>query len=400
MPRWRPDQWAIVSHPARLKVVAAGRRWGKTLMAGSLALACANHGAAVAWVVPTYRNARPVWRLTERLVGHLDGLVRVNRADQLVSFPSQGYLGVYSADNDVAIRGEAFDLVVVDEAAQIAPETFSDVILPTLADRDGRCYLISTPKGLNWFHAEYLAALADGLDRAAWQAPTADNPIPAIQRAAQMAKTRVTERAYQQEWLAAFVSGGQVFRRVREAATATRLSAPIGGHAYVFGIDWGQVNDWTVVSVIDTTTRVQVHLERFNKIDYVLQAGRVAVLAQRFRPRLIIAERNSVGAPVIEQLARYNLPVWGWTATNATKHDLVQSLALAFERGDLTILDDPVQLGELLAYDAERLPSGMLRYAAPEGQHDDCVTALMLAWLGAMAPDGRPITRDFRVEAA
>jgi len=39
-----------------------------------------------------------------------------------------------------------------------------------------------------------------------------------------------------------------------------------------------------------------------------------------------------------------------------------------------------VLIGELQAYQAERLPSGMLRYSAPEGLHDDTVMALALAW--------------------
>ena len=30
----------------------------------------------------------------------------------------------------------------------------------------------------------------------------------------------------------------------------------------------------------------------------------------------------------------------------------------------------------------ERLPSGMLRYSAPEGMHDDTVMSLALAWHG------------------
>jgi hypothetical protein len=32
------------------------------------------------------------------------------------------------------------------------------------------------------------------------------------------------------------------------------------------------------------------------------------------------------------------------------------------------------------AYQAERLPSGQMRYGAPSGQHDDCVMALAIAW--------------------
>src|SRR5262245_49589320 len=66
------------------------------------------------------------------------------------------------------------------------------------------------------------------------------------------------------------------------------------------------------------------------------------------------------------------------------------SMALAFERGDIRILNDPVLVGELVAYQSEPLPSGQRRYGAPSGQHDDCVTALMIAW-SAMAGQQRAI---------
>ena len=55
-------------------------------------------------------------------------------------------------------------------------------------------------------------------------------------------------------------------------------------------------------------------------------------------------------------------------------------MALAFERGCLRIIPDATLIAELQAYEAERLPSGMLRYGAPAGMHDDTVMALMLAW--------------------
>ena len=53
---------------------------------------------------------------------------------------------------------------------------------------------------------------------------------------------------------------------------------------------------------------------------------------------------------------------------------------MAFERGDIRILNDPVLVSELVAYQAERLPSGLLRYGAPSGGHDDMVMSLALAW--------------------
>src|SRR5207249_1420351 len=92
------------------------------------------------------------------------------------------------------------------------------------------------------------------------------------------------------------------------------------------------------------------------------------------------AEQNSIGQPIIEQLTRDGLQVDSFTTTNASKAQVIDSLALAFERGDIRILNDPVLVSELVAYQAERLPSGLLRYGAPSGQHDDTVMALAIAW--------------------
>jgi hypothetical protein len=61
----------------------------------------------------------------------------------------------------------------------------------------------------------------------------------------------------------------------------------------------------------------------------------------------------------------------------------VQALALALEQEQIRLLDDPVLLDELQSFEAERLPSGMIRYAAPETKHDDFVIALCLSWLAA-----------------
>jgi len=60
-------------------------------------------------------------------------------------------------------------------------------------------------------------------------------------------------------------------------------------------------------------------------------------------------------------------------------------LAHLVERGEIEILNDPILISELQAYEMERLPSGLLRYSAPSGMHDDCVMSLALAWYGATA---------------
>jgi len=71
-----------------------------------------------------------------------------------------------------------------------------------------------------------------------------------------------------------------------------------------------------------------------------------------------------------------------FTTTNATKAGIIQALELAFERGEITLLTDELQINELTAYQSEKLPSGLVRYGSPEGLHDDTVMALAMAWSG------------------
>lgn len=208
LPRLRADQWSIVSHPAKIKTVAMGRRWGKTVMSGATALAAASQGGKVAWIVPTYRNGRPLWRWAEAVTGPLRRrrLVAVNKTERTIEFPRGGFLGIFSADNDTAIRGNWFNLAILEEAARIAEQTWVDVVQPTLADANGDAILISTPHGRNWFFHEWERGIATmNAEAASWRAPSTDNPNPQIQRAAALARERVPDNTYRQEWMAEFV---------------------------------------------------------------------------------------------------------------------------------------------------------------------------------------------------
>ena len=78
-----------------------------------------------------------------------------------------------------------------------------------------------------------------------------------------------------------------------------------------------------------------------------------------------------MGGPVIEQLQRDGLKVKPFMTTNASKSDAIEALALAFERGEIRILNDPTLIGELQAFESKPLPSAIMRYDAPAGGYDD-----------------------------
>ena len=354
-------------------------------MGGRIVMEVLSRHGKVAWIAPGYKNSRPLWRWATNAAAPAvkAGRMTVDKSERVIETDRGGFLAVYSGDNIDSIRGEAFHLAVLDEAAMLGEGAWTDAIMPTLADYDGDALLISTPKGRNWFFVEYANALGDGRYAAAFTASSSANPLPGIQRAFQRVRERVSDRTYRQEWLAEFVEDAGIFRMVDEAATAEPQEKRLKRHTYIIGADWGRTNDATVFVVIDATDRRMVWLDRMVDTGYELQTGRLRALAERYDVTAIVAETNSMGGPLVESLTLEGLPMHPFTTTNASKAEIIDLLALAFEQRTLSILPNPILLNELKAYEAERLPSGLIRYGAPDGMHDDCVMALAMAWYGA-----------------
>jgi hypothetical protein len=226
-----------------------------------------------------------------------------------------------------------------------------------------------------------------------WQMPTSANPFIAASEI-EAARDELPERVFRQEYLAQFLeSGGGIVRRISDAIrTDARPLDP--NRTYVGGIDWGRTNDFTVLTLIDVEARHVAAIDRFGRVDYHTQLERFRAMHDQYRVSAWVAEQNSMGMPLVEQLQREGYPVQAFTTTNATKAQIIDALALAFERGDLTIPDHAELIAELQAYDMERLPSGLIRYSAPEGMHDDIVISLALALYGAS--NAGPLRRSRR----
>ena len=306
-----------------------------------------------------------------------------------IALPGGGEIVVKSADAPNSLLGEGLDLVVLDEAAYLDAEVWERVLRPTLTDRRGQAIMISTPNGFDpLFHPAWQRGQAGAHGWASWRFPTWDSPLIAAEEIDE-ARATLPERVFSQEYGAAFVAmAGAVFRNLRAAATATAQPRAQPDHSYVIGVDWagpGRDGDYTVFAVIDATDHALVALDRFHGAEYAIQRARLHALWERFGRPPIVAESNSMGGPVIEQLRRDGIPTQPFATTNASKAMLIDRLALAFEQDAIAILDDAVLLGELGAFVADKLPGGMTRYAARHG-HDDTVMALALGWHGAARP--------------
>jgi hypothetical protein len=360
-------------------------------MAGATSIVCSNDGAKVGWIVPTYKNSRPVWRFALQLLANARRSVRISESDRVIEFPSGGSLGVYTADNPVGILGEWFDLVIVEEAARIREDIFAETIMPTLADRDGRAILISTPRGRNWFWREYMRGLSRSHDRSSFNAPSSANPMPSIQRAYRLAKDSLPPRVVAQEWDAQFLTDGTFFANVDHCCSVKRPDAPGDhvGHTIVMGIDWGKQVDKSVALCFCAECSRAVDWYVKTGATYIEQREQIVALAKKWDISAALPERNSIGEPNIELLQAEEVPIAlgsdglrGFFTSASSKARLIERLESELSQRTIAL---PLEAAEeLAAYEVDQRDVGPAKYGAPEGEHDDWVIASALAvWIAS-----------------
>lgn len=373
-------QEEVLRNLARFNVINCGRRWGKDVLARRLYIEPGLHGKFCAWFNPNYTMLTDTWREVSNLLYPI--AKRMNAQEHRIELITGGILDMWSLDAVNSARGRRYHRVIINEAA-FAPnllDAFNNVIRPTLIDFQGDALFLSTPKGRNDYYTMYQWGQSGKKDWKSFRYPTSTNPyIPPSE--IELARESMTERAFRQEIEADFIeTDGGVFRNVRACAIAQRINEPLVNHTYVAGLDWALSNDYTVLSIIDSTDKALVYTDRFNGIDYSLQRERIKATCERFGVRVVVAEENAMGKPNNDMLRRMGVKVRDFTTTATTKADIIEELAASFERGAIKIPNDPILIGELEAYESQRAPSGGVKYNAPDGMHDDTVMSLALAW--------------------
>jgi hypothetical protein len=378
LPTPHRGQLTILKNRSRFRVVACGRRFGKTELGKLLLIEGALRGGTCWWVAPTYGMAGQVWNGLKMTLAPLKQ--RINSTQYSMHLPGGGSITIRSGHKPDHLRGAGLDLVVLDEAAFLPATLWPEVIRPMLVERQGRGVLLSTPYGRNHFWRLFrLGGDPSEPDWAAFQFPTSANPR--IDPAELDAIRRVTsERVFRSEYLAEFVDElARVFRNVAACATAPTDPETSVSIRSVAGIDWGRYHDHTAIVILEAGTRRMLALDRFTGLEWATQRERISQLCRRWNVRTIVAESNSAGSPNIEALQAEGFPVRPFNTSAQSKPALIDALAAAIEGKTIQLLPDPTLLAELEAYEITRLPGGGWRTSAPEGGHDDTVMALALA---------------------
>jgi len=197
-------QDAIYYADARFRVVVAGRRFGKTYLSTTelLRYAALGRNRNVWYVAPTYKAAKDIaWDMLKDEVPK--GWIRkINESELSMRLVNGSVISLKGAEKPDNLRGRSVDFVVLDEFADMKPETWTEVLRPSLSDKQGHALFIGTPKGRNHFYDLWTQDLDDW---ASFQFTTLEGGnVPDYEIEA--AKRDLDERTFKQEYEAAFVN--------------------------------------------------------------------------------------------------------------------------------------------------------------------------------------------------
>ncbi len=396
-----PHQRPIIESKARFKVVNAGRRFGKTLIAAKIALAKARKPNQMIWLIsPTYKVVKRMYaeilrQIPEGVLTHAappDSNFDAGRS-VILRFKNGSRMEFYSAERPEGMLGAAVDLAILDEAGTMPARIFNQIVSPTLIDRKGEALLISTPRGRNWFYESYLKGQdPEQPEWESWTFTTMDNPtLPegeALRMSLDMPQAEADQEIYA-KWLAA---GSSVFLIAPEATQEARVGSnglvegfPPEGHVFL-GVDLARTFDYTVIYGTRERDRKNVYFERMRAIAWAEQRRRIqravrTVMNNGATGVTLLVDEGNAGSVIVEDLQEAGYDVIGISFTTH-KANMVRLLANDLERGRAFVLDE--KLDEFSDYAMNMTPAGRITYGAPEGRHDDVVSAKMLAHWGCV----------------
>jgi len=394
LPRPHTNQREALASNARFRTLACGRRFGKSTLALIECTERSLKGERIWYCTPTVELARKMYNKLKSILGHWPS-VKTNDTYREIELPqTRGYIQFVTLGANDNLRGEGLNFIVVDEAAFVDGDIYKRVLRPMLIDKQGDALFISSPNGFNWFYEMYMLGQSDNADYASWRYSSYDNPMIA---ASEIDTERATapDIVFRQEYLAEFVEGsGAVFTLPDGSLYADAPRTPQPNCVYVAGVDWGQSNDYTALSIIEAPlgggALREVALYRWRQMAWSAMRAEIITQIAAWQCERIVAESNSMGSSQIEALINdfeehtppIDIAVNAFVMNNRAKHNLVSEMKNALADGTLVLLDDEDANRELQQYQTKQLPNGVWKYEHPPNSHDDTVDARMLALFG------------------
>ena len=349
---WQKEVWKDTS---RFKVVAAGRRCGKSRLAAWMLIVNALQAdrGHVFYVAPTQGQARDImWSLLIELAHPVIKTSHINNMQ--ITLVNGATISLKGADRPDTMRGVSLKFLVLDEYADMKPSVFEEILRPALADQKGSSLFIGTPKGRNHFYDLYIYAdKGDDESYCSWHFTSYNNETLDPEEI-DLAKKSMSSFAFRQEFMASFEAlGSEIFKE--EWVTIGKEEPSIGD--YYIAIDLAGFTDPTSTGKknkrLDNTaiSVVKVNEEGWHIEDVIHGRWTLEATAQkifnavdRYRPISVGIERGiakqAVMSPLTDMMRRNNrfFRIEELTHGNQKKTDrIVWALQGRFENGLVTL---------------------------------------------------------------
>jgi hypothetical protein len=385
----------ILRSEARFRTLAAGRRWGKTKVAAHEIVRRARKDKQMLWwVANTYKNVSRGYR---EVVAQLPSSWLAKPAPaytsttKILQLKNGTMIEFYSGGSPDALAGEGVDFVVVDEAALIPDNVWQQSIRPTLMDTGGEAFIISTPRGHNWFWEMWKLGQQGKAGYESWRfAQTANPYVPQAETDA--AENELPTIIFKQEIMAEFLAAGASIFGMgleRSDSVVDEIVEP-RGNIFV-GIDLAKKQDFTVITADREIDGMPCYYERFQELDWPTQQNRIgaAIAELEDTPGVesvtALLDSTGIGDVVYDNLTAAGVDVMPVQFTNQSKEQMARLLAADMEHGRARILADMRE--EFESYEFTLTPSGRYQFEAASG-HDDMVAAKMLSHWGRIHEGG------------
>ena len=209
-----PWQQEVFEDKTRFKIVAAGRRTGKSRLAAwqLIIYGLQTNRGHVFYVAPTQGQARDIMWTTLLELAH--PVIKSSHINNLqITLINGCTISLKGADRPETMRGVSLKFLVMDEYADMKPSVWEQILRPALADQKGEAMFIGTPMGRNHFYDLYhYATLGDDESYKAWHFTSYDNPLLDPEEI-DTAKKSMSSYAFRQEFLASFEAmGSEIFK--------------------------------------------------------------------------------------------------------------------------------------------------------------------------------------------
>jgi len=151
LPRPHPKQREFIDHPAKRKVIRAGRRGGKTVGIGIAGTEWFLQGDRVLYTAPTQEQVGRFWAITTRALYHpiKQGYFKKNEAEHYIEVPgTEQRLRAKTAWNADSLRGDYASKLIYDEWQLVNEDAWELVGAPMMLDTNGDAIFIYTPPAL------------------------------------------------------------------------------------------------------------------------------------------------------------------------------------------------------------------------------------------------------------